>query len=250
MTSDRENPAVGSRIILHDVSGTLVADLDRWLFSEHYPAKDWAYLGEGYLVLDDTIGLVHLPPGEIRAVPVGSRPADAVGEGVADAVIAKLRERLAAYDGRSPAIPSKAAADHRNAPSFLAIIIKFLTDDNRMVSEAASWIIKAELEAGIVLDRKTTEELVASLGKLESWQAKLHICQTICHLDVPASARESMRRWLTPLLDGERPFLRAWALDALCKLPGTQVNALLRRMAAFVGSGATLTGKLWAERSS
>jgi GNAT superfamily N-acetyltransferase len=100
-----------------------------------------------------------------------------------------------------------------------------------MVSEAATWILKAELEAGARLDRAMTDGLIAGLDRLEAWQAKLHICQAVSHLDVPETARETLRSWLTPLLDAERPFLRAWALDALCHLPGTRVDALLRHMA-------------------
>jgi ribosomal protein S18 acetylase RimI-like enzyme len=227
----RAAPAVGDRVVLDDVSGTLVADLERHFFSEDYPARDWAFLQGGYLVLDDAGGLVHLSSFTGSAVPVGSRPYAAEGPGGADALMARLRESLTAHDGRSPTIPSEAAAQFRDAPGFLAAVIGLAADEERTVSEAATWILKSELEAGAKLDRTMTNRLIEQLGSLKAWQAKLHICQTVSHLDLQETAREGLRGWLTPLLDAERPFLRAWALDALCHLPGTRVDALLRRMA-------------------
>ncbi len=166
----------------------------------------------------------------------GDAPASAVGDrggvtGVPGTLAADLRARLTAHDGRSPTIPSEVAAQYRDAPGFLAAVIGLASDKDRMVSEAATWILKAELEAGARLDRALTDGLIDQLDKLEAWQAKLHVCQAVSHLDVPETARETLRAWLTPLLDAERPFLRAWALDALCRLPGTRVDALLGRMA-------------------
>lgn len=228
---DAPAPGVGERVILEDVSGVLVADLDRHLFSADFPAQDWAYLRGGYLVLDDDVGLVHVPSGTGPAVKLGPRPGAAERASGTAALVVRLRERLAAYDGRSPTIPSEAAAQCRSAPGFLATVVQLVADEDQMVSEAATWILKNELEAGARLDRAMTDGLIAGLDRLEAWQAKLHICQGVSHLNVPKTARETLRSWLTPLLDAERPFLRAWALDALCHLPGTRVDALLRRMA-------------------
>jgi ribosomal protein S18 acetylase RimI-like enzyme len=209
----------------------LVADIRNGDFAPGYPPEDWSYLGDGYLVLDDDVGVVHVPSGTESAVRLGPRTNAAEGTAPSYALVTRLRERLTAYDGRSPTIASEAAAQCRDAPGFLDAVIGLASDENRMVSEAATWILKDELEAGVRLDRAMTDRLVAGLDRLEAWQAKLHICQVVSHLDVPRTARETLHNWLTPLLDAERPFLRAWALDALCHLPGTRVDALLRRMA-------------------
>jgi ribosomal protein S18 acetylase RimI-like enzyme len=222
---------IGHRVVLRDVEGLLVADIRNGDFAPGYPPEDWSYLRDGYLVLDDDVGLMHVPSGTEPAVQLGPRTNAAEGTTPSDAVVARLRERLTAYDGRSPTIASEAAAQCRDAPGFLDAVIGLASDDDRLVSEAATWILKDELEAGARLDRAMTDGLIAGLDRLEAWQAKLHICQAVGHLDVPETARETLRSWLTPLLDAERPFLRAWALDALCHLPGTRVDALLRHMA-------------------
>jgi len=216
---------------MQDVKGLLVADIRNGDFAPGYTREDWSYLGDGYLVLDDEVGLVHVPSEAEPAVQLRPRAMAAEGSSLSEMMVARLRERLAAYDGRSPTIPSEAAAQCRNAPGFLATVVQLVADDDRMVSEAATWILKAELEAGARLDRAMTDSLIDQLDMMEAWQAKLHICQAVGHLDVPETARETLRSWLTPLLDAERPFLRAWALDALCHLPGTRADALLRRMA-------------------
>jgi len=230
--AEAPSPAkVGHRVVLRDVEGLLVADIRNGDFALGYTREDWSYLGDGYLVLDHDVGLVHVPSGTEPTVQLGPRPNAAESTTSSDALVARLRERLTAYDGRSPTIPSEAAAQCRDAPGFLATVVQLVADDDRMVSEAATWTLKAELEAGAKLDRALTDDLIARLYKLEAWQAKLHICQAVSHLDVPKTARETLRSWLTPLLDAERPFLRAWALDGLCHLPDTPVSALLDRMA-------------------
>lgn len=231
-TAEAPSPAkIGHRVVLRDVEGPLVADIRNGDFAPGYPQEDWSYLGDGYLVLDDEVGLVHVPSGTEPAVRLGPRTNAAEGTTPSNALVARLRERLTAYDGRSPTIASETAAQCRDAPCFLDAIIRLASDEDRMVSEAATWILKDELEAGARLDRAMTDGLIAGLDRLEAWQAKLHICQAVSHLDVPKTSRETLRSWLTPLLDAERPFLRAWALDGLCHLPDTPVSALLDRMA-------------------
>jgi hypothetical protein len=65
-----------------------------------------------------------------------------------------------------------------------------------------------------------------------AWQSQLHICQSISYVTVPADLSPDLERWLRPLLDAPRPFLRAWAVDAMCRVYGAsrKVTALLKKM--------------------
>lgn len=164
------------------------------------------------------------PPGR-RASP--SATDRAMG---ADEVQSVLRECFAAYDGRSPALLSETADRFRDREGFLQAVLLLVADEHRMISEGATWVLKSELEKGACLDRALTARLIADLDKLTAWQAKLHICQIVGHFVVPEGDRETLRRWLIGLLDADRPFLRAWALDGLCTLPDTPVEMFLDRL--------------------
>jgi hypothetical protein len=72
------------------------------------------------------------------------------------------------------------------------------------------------LEAGRELSKLQCRTLISKLETVESWAAQLHLCQVIRHLSPNAQGAEEIVRWLLPLLAHDRPFVRAWSLDALC----------------------------------
>lgn len=143
-----------------------------------------------------------------------------------------LREELAQYDGRNPAILSEVSERHRTRQGFLSELIVLAPDDEAVISEAATWILKAEIEDGQALAPHCVEQLILCLNGVTAWQAQLHICQSIGKIDVPHGLVLDLSQWLETLLVAPRPFLRAWALDALCQLQGSspETNALLAQM--------------------
>ncbi len=148
--------------------------------------------------------------------------------------IQELRRELAAYDGRSLTILSELAARHRDQSCFLPSLVKLASDDDTIISEGATWIIKAELEEGRTLSCKDTKTLLLGLDGITAWQAQLHVCQCMRFIPVPDDLAPRLEAWFSALTDAERPFLRAWAVDALCRLNGAsdKTDALLNRMEA------------------
>ena len=144
----------------------------------------------------------------------------------------ELREELAAYDGKSPTILSEIAVRHRGGARFLTELVALASDVEPVISAGATWIIKAELERGQRLSPQDVLHLASSLDGVTAWQAQLHICQSIGRVAVPEEAAPALEQWLTALLNAPRPFVRAWALDALCRLRGASVetDALLEHM--------------------
>ena len=143
-----------------------------------------------------------------------------------------LRAGLAEYDGRSPTILSELAVRHRGHPHFHDDLATLASDEDRFVSEGATWIINAELKDGATLSPEQVARLLNGLDRVTAWQAQLHVCQFAGLLEVPEALKAPFSAWLHDRLDAERPFLRAWALDALCHLlgPSAETDALLRRM--------------------
>lgn len=143
-----------------------------------------------------------------------------------------LRQELTEYDGRSPSILSEILVRRHGQPGFLSGLIELASDEEPSVSEGATWIIKALVEDGHTLTPQDIERLIEGLDNITAWQAQLHVCQIVCRISVPKEAALTLGRWLTALLEAPRPFLRAWAVDALCRLQPTFLDrtALLRRM--------------------
>lgn len=144
-----------------------------------------------------------------------------------------LREELSAYDGRSSTILSEISVKYRRKMGFHSDLITLAFDKVPTISEGATWILKAELEEGCVLPPPDVERLASRLSEVQAWQAQLHICQSIRYLLVPKKSAQSIEKWLKKVLETRRPFLRAWSVDAYCRLHGSsskKTKFLLDRM--------------------
>lgn len=129
---------------------------------------------------------------------------------------AKLRDRLAAYDGRATTLLTEAAAAFGRHPGYLDDLIALANDAEQFVSDGSTWLIKHHLEAGQTLSAAQTTALLAQAERLTGWTAMLHLCQSVRDLTIAEADADALARWLRPLLEHQRPFLRAWSLDALC----------------------------------
>lgn len=144
-----------------------------------------------------------------------------------------LRAALLRYDGKDTSTLSSLNRDLRDLPDFVDRLAALADDPIGTVAAGATWLMRAELADGARLSASGTAELVGRLDAVTDWQARLHICQSIPNLDLPDEAREACASWLRSQLDSPRPFLRAWAGDALCNLlgPGPETSDVLDRLA-------------------
>jgi len=129
-----------------------------------------------------------------------------------------LRARLAAYDGRAVTILGEAEAACRAMPGYVDALLGLCGEVAETVAAGASWLLRSAVQSGETLTEAQVTGLVAQLDHVQGWAAQLHLCQTIRELAIPAEAAAELADWLTPLLRHERPFLRAWSLDALAHL--------------------------------
>ncbi len=131
---------------------------------------------------------------------------------------AALLNRLQAFDGRAVSILGEVEAEYRNEAAYLDAVIALTAHDQAEVSSGATWLIKAALERGEALSAAQSEALWDEIPAIQHWQAQLHICQSAAYLTFSADGAATTDRWLTPLLHHDRPFLRAWSVDALCRI--------------------------------
>ncbi len=136
-----------------------------------------------------------------------------------------LGDALRRYDGKTTDILAEIRARFGDRPTFLSELVRLAAHEDAAISDGATWLIKASLDDGTRLTSSDTEALLNHLDKITSWQAQLHICQSARHLDVPTRLANSCADWFAALLTRDRPFLRAWSMDALQEL--AQRNAEL-----------------------
>ena len=130
----------------------------------------------------------------------------------------RLRDRLAAFDRKSPSVLTEAAAAHGSDKDYFDGLVDLSADENDAVSSGATWLIKHHAEKGEALTPDQCVRLSGQLGRLTAWDAQLHICQSARHLPYPDKTADRLLAFARPLLANQRPFLRAWSLDLLCHL--------------------------------
>ena len=141
----------------------------------------------------------------------------------------RLRHALGNFDGKAVSMLAEIRAEFGGRKTFVSELVSLAADDEGAVSDGATWLIKNMLDEGNRLTSSQTEDLINCLDAIATWQAQLHVCQSVRHLDVPARQTEAFADWLDPLLQSDRPFLRAWSMDALQHLASRNPN--LRRRA-------------------
>lgn len=126
-----------------------------------------------------------------------------------------LDEALKNYDGKTTTILSDIRAAFGSRQTFLSDLVLLVVHEDARISEGATWLIKALLDDGVRLTPRQTEDLIGHLDAISSWQAQLHICQSVRHLETSAHLTDACADWLTLFLRSDRAFLRAWSMDAL-----------------------------------
>jgi len=126
-----------------------------------------------------------------------------------------LEEALRNFDGKATTILTEIRATFGNEGSLLSDLVPLIAHSETQVSVGATWLIKDLLDDNMRLTPSQIEDLVGHLHAATSWQAQLHLCQSIRHIEIPEHLTTPCADWLMPLLQSDRPFLRAWSMDAL-----------------------------------
>lgn len=127
----------------------------------------------------------------------------------------RLREALLGFDGKAVSYLSETGVRLREDPDYLPELVSLSADTEAHIAAGATWMIKAHLEAGGQLTPDLTDAWLQSLTAPLSWSAALHILQSVRFLDLSAVRDQTVLEAIERFTRHERPFLRAWATDAL-----------------------------------
>lgn len=105
------------------------------------------------------------------------------------------------------------------------VLVAALAD--REASVPASWLLLSLMRDGGALTRAQAAALVRLLPRVRANDARLHLCQSVAHLEVPKRSAEPLARFLRNAATDEHKFLRAWAVDGLYRL--AQMHSEYRR---------------------
>ena len=126
-----------------------------------------------------------------------------------------LLKALRAFDGKAVSTLRQIRARFGGDEGFIGALAALIGSEEGFVSDGATWLIKASAESGVRPGPAETDAIVARLDTVVTWQAALHICQTTAFLTFTPDQARRVADWAARFRDHERPFLRAWSVDAL-----------------------------------
>lgn len=140
-----------------------------------------------------------------------------------------LRAALLEFDGKALSYLSETSLQFKQAPDYLETLVGLARDRTAQIDNGATWLIKDHLDQGGALAPELVESLLKQLLTEPSWAAALHILQSVQHLDLTGARDPALFNAVKTYADHPRPFLRAWAMDAMWRMakafPDLQADA-------------------------
>lgn len=130
----------------------------------------------------------------------------------------QFKSALYEFDGIAVSILSEARVKFRKDEEYLLNLVELSGDAESRISDGATWILKEEVSDGIQLPKNLSDKLIQNLPHISSWQAVLHIFQTIHLLNFSEDQIEKAIEWSKKYTQHERPFIRAWSMNAIVML--------------------------------
>ena len=129
-----------------------------------------------------------------------------------------IDQAIADFDGRHVApLENLSSRLDPSGATFRDLIAKCLGGD-ASARVAASWILRRLLERGAVPPPGALDRLIASMGRIEDWETRLHLAQSFQWLAPSEAQALTAARTLVDWFGSEKNFVRAWACDALWRL--------------------------------
>ena len=144
-----------------------------------------------------------------------------------------LLDALREFDGRALSLLGETEAWLGGDPTYVDALIQCARSGEGFVASGATWLIKSALEAGLALSVEQMRAYARAIAGLGEWSAQLHACQSVRFLTIAEQESAALAEWLRSLLAHDRPFLRAWSLDALGHLAGQHASLEAEFLAAL-----------------
>ena len=121
---------------------------------------------------------------------------------------------LADYDGKQVAVLERILSSTPPGAATLDELITLATSPEARVAAGATWLLRRYI-ADTPLSRDQTARLVTLLPAVSDVWARLHVCQSARSLAFTEADADGFADFIRECRGSKRPFLRAWATDAL-----------------------------------
>lgn len=127
-----------------------------------------------------------------------------------------IKQELAAWDGKSAADIQAIYDKYHTKPGFSDDIIDL--SFTRLFEKGATWLLKAWLEYGNTPERSKIAKIYGSLDRLEHWEARLHVLQSIPFMPINEDESSNVYSFLRLTLADQNKFVRAWSYNGFYEL--------------------------------
>jgi hypothetical protein len=128
----------------------------------------------------------------------------------------KFDSTVRSWAGKSAAVMEQTYERLHRSPTFVQDVLEAVSREDAQVG--ATWLLKKHLDNRNKLDVRDSLPLFQSLDRLEHWEARLHVLQSLPTLSIPPSFRRKTEAFLRRCLIEENKFVRAWAYNGLYEL--------------------------------
>lgn len=132
-----------------------------------------------------------------------------------DSEIGRIFER---FDGKSVEPFRSVAELLEPTAGNLRELVRMAGNGSRKVEIGATWVVKHLVETGELDAAIAADELISLLERVEHDESRLHLLQTLPHLELPAASLPTLHDRLLTLLDGSNKFVRAWSYNGMALL--------------------------------
>lgn len=94
-------------------------------------------------------------------------------------------------------------------------LIEIAGSPEERLQTAASWVLKWLQENRVVYPAERVRALLRLLGRVDAWEARLHLLQMLDGLEIPSRAARTLRETLTIYTRDSSKFVRAWSYSGL-----------------------------------
>ncbi len=145
---------------------------------------------------------------------------------MSDALDSAVFERVLEFDGKTTGSLEVACKAAGKDFTEFERLLKFAGSEDTRLQIAATWALRKLLELGAEMTVEHCNSFVKIAAAQTAWEAQLHIVQSVQFIRNQDLNARQLAEIIMPWHAAERPFLRAWTLDAVCHL--AQLDAGLK----------------------
>ncbi len=127
-----------------------------------------------------------------------------------------IRKELNNWDGKSADDIRLIYTQYHQEQSFISELIRLIKDTSHQ--KGATWLLKSHVSEVGHIDSGTATKIYALLTKLDNWESKLHILQSIPGMPIEKSVKISVEIFLRECLSDSNKFVRAWTYHGFFEL--------------------------------